>query len=277
MVDDHAIAFADHLPELPRTMEAFLAAGATALRAADDIVVAAPASYRTRDYQLRPPLRRPQKILGIAYNYRSHAAEVSALAPPPVGAGQIWFNKQVSSITGPRDCVFLPPESEQLDFEVELALVIGTRCRRIAPEHARDVVAGYMIINDLSVRDWQFRSPTAMLGKSFDTHAPIGPWITTPDEVENPDALGLKTYVDGVLMQEGNTRDWVNGIGEMLAYLSKVMTLEPGDIIATGTPPGVALSRAPPNWLRAGQRVRCEIEGLGYLENMVVAEARHAQ
>ncbi|MEO5737308.1 MAG: fumarylacetoacetate hydrolase family protein, partial [Variovorax sp.] len=141
-----------------------------------------------------------------------------------------------------------------------------------AREDARMVIAGYMVTNDVSIRDWQLRTSTATLGKSFDTHGPIGPWITTADEVPDPEALGIRTFVDGELRQNGNTSELVNRIDDMIPYLTTVMTLEPGDILLTGTPRGVAAGNTPPNWLRAGQVVRIEIDGLGHLENPVIAE-----
>jgi 2-keto-4-pentenoate hydratase/2-oxohepta-3-ene-1,7-dioic acid hydratase in catechol pathway len=142
----------------------------------------------------------------------------------------------------------------------------------VAAEEAHKVIAGYMIVNDVSVRDWQLKAPTATLGKSFDTHGPTGPWLTTADEIPNPDDLRMRTLVDGVEMQNGSTSELIHGIAAQIAYLTKVMTLMPGDILSTGTPSGVAAARTPPNWLRAGQVVRCEIGGLGHLENPVIAE-----
>ena len=256
----------------PRSLEDLLHAGEPAMAA---LRSAAPSegAIALGEVRLLAPIRYPRKFLGIGLNYHSHVEEARERGLPIGDLGnQIWFNKQTSCITGPFDPIHRPSVSEQLDYEVELGVVIGRRCRHVAAADARQVIAGYLIVNDVSVRDWQKKSPTAMLGKSFDTHGPIGPWLTTADEVSDPEALSVRTLVDGVVMQEGNTNEFVNGIGAMIEYLTTVMTLEPGDILATGTPAGMAVGRTPSPWLRAGQSVRLEIEGLGYLENRVIEE-----
>jgi 2-keto-4-pentenoate hydratase/2-oxohepta-3-ene-1,7-dioic acid hydratase in catechol pathway len=219
--------------------------------------------------RLEAPIDDPQKYLAIGMNYKAHAEEAAA-AGIPTPKSQLWFNKQVSCITGPFDPIVAPKVSVMLDYEVELAYVIGRRCRHVAVEDALDVIAGYLVANDVSVRDWQHRSPTYTLGKSFDTHGPIGPWITTADEVGNAENLDIRLTVDGVVRQHANTNDLIYGIAEQIAYLTTVMTLFPGDLIATGTPAGVAA--VDQNWLRPGQVVRTEIEKLGYIENRVQAE-----
>lgn len=256
----------------PRSLEELLHAGEPAMAA---LRRAAPSegALPLDAVRLLAPIRSPRKFLAIGLNYRSHVEEARDRGLP-IGdlTNQIWFNKQTSCITGPFDPIHRPSVSEQLDYEVELGVVIGRRCRHVAAANARRVIAGYLIVNDVSVRDWQKRSPTAMLGKSFDTHGPIGPWLTTADDVPDPEALSLRTLVDGVVMQAGNTSELINGIGAMIEYLTTVMTLEPGDILATGTPAGMAVGRTPPPWLRAGQVVRAEIEGLGHLENPVIEE-----
>jgi 2-keto-4-pentenoate hydratase/2-oxohepta-3-ene-1,7-dioic acid hydratase in catechol pathway len=142
---------------------------------------------------------------------------------------------------------------------------------------AAAVIAGFMVCNDVSVRDWQQRAPTATLGKSFDTHGPIGPWLTTADEVADPARLGIRTWVDGELRQDGNTAELIYSFGEMIEELSTVFTLEPGDILTTGTPSGVGQYMHPPSWLTIGQRVRVEIDGLGHIENVVVREPIHGE
>ncbi|WP_016746690.1 fumarylacetoacetate hydrolase family protein [Rhizorhabdus wittichii] len=271
--DGAAFPFASLAPDLPASIEALLAGGDAAMarlrRAADR----AGEGVALADARLLAPLTRPSKLLGIGFNYSSHVEEVRAKGIPiPDLSNQIWFNKQVSAIAGPFDPIHLPASSEQLDYECELGIVIGRRCRHVAAADARKVIAGYLVANDVSVRDWQLKAPTATLGKSFDTHAPIGPWITTADEVATPDDLAIRTLVDGTVVQDGRTSELVNGIDAMIAYLTQVMTLEPGDILLTGTPSGVAAGRNPPAWLREGQVVRVEIEGLGHIENRVVAE-----
>lgn len=256
----------------PRSLEELLRAGEPAMAVLRN-AVPSEGAIALGEVRLLAPIRYPRKFLGIGLNYRSHVEEARERGLPIGDLGnQIWFNKQTSCITGPFDPIHRPSVSEQLDYEVELGVVIGRRCRHVAAADARQVIAGYLIVNDVSVRDWQKKSPTAMLGKSFDTHGPIGPWLTTADEVSDPEALSVRTLVDGVVMQEGNTNEFVNGIGAMIEYLTTVMTLEPGDILATGTPAGMAVGRTPPPWLRAGQSVRVEIEGLGHLENRVIEE-----
>ena len=220
--------------------------------------------------RLEAPIDDPQKFLAIGMNYQSHADECIA-AGLPVPKSQLWFNKQVSCITGPSDDIVRYKVSDELDYEAELAYVIGTRCREVKAEDAHKVIAGYLICNDVSVRDWQHRTPTFTLGKSFDTHGPIGPWITTADEIANPENLEIKLTVDGVLRQHARTDDLIYKIAQQVEYLSTVMTLYPGDLIATGTPSGIAA--VDKNWMKPGQVCRIEIEGLGAIENRVVQQA----
>lgn len=221
--------------------------------------------------RLEAPIRAPQKFLCLGGNYPSHLAE-AARQGLLRGPGQVWFNKQVSCIAGPYDDVYLPRASHQFDYEGELGVVIGERCHHVAAEDAMQVIAGYVIVNDLSVRDWQLRTPTHTLGKSFDTHGPIGPWLVTCDEIPDPHALRLRTWVNGELRQDGHTGEMIHRIGEMVAELSAALTLMPGDILSTGSPAGVGALMDPPRYLQPGDRVRVEIEGIGTIENRVVAE-----
>lgn len=222
------------------------------------------------DVRLEAPIDGPQKYLGIGMNYAKHAEE-AAKAGIPTPTSQLWFNKQVSCIVGPFDAIEKPRVSDELDYEAELAVVIGTRCRHVAAADARSVIAGYLVANDVSVRDWLMkRSPTFTLGKSFDTHGPIGPWLTTDDEVADPLDLGIRLSVNGEVRQDARTNDMIHDIYEQIAYLSTVMTLEPGDILATGTPSGIGAPTG--TWLQAGDVVRAEIDGLGAIENTVVDE-----
>jgi 2-keto-4-pentenoate hydratase/2-oxohepta-3-ene-1,7-dioic acid hydratase in catechol pathway len=219
--------------------------------------------------QLAAPIVDPQKYLAIGMNYKAHADEAAA-AGRPVRKTQLWFNKQVSCIAGPFDAIDMPKVSDKLDYEAELAFVVGRRCRHVDAKDARSVIAGYLIADDVSVRDWQLRSPTFTLGKSFDTHGPIGPWITTDDEIPDPHALLIRLTVNGEERQRTSSGDMIYNIYEQIVYLSTVMTLEPGDLFATGTPAGVGIARN--KYLKVGDLVRVEIERLGAIENRVRAE-----
>lgn len=255
------------LARLPRELVDLLQAGPAALeelrRAARNASRLALAAVR-----LCAPVSRPPKFLAIGLNYASHAAEAGHDAP----SFPVFFNKQTSCVAGPFDPIHRPRVSRALDYEGELAFVIGRRCRHVPKERAHEVIAGYLVANDVSVRDWQFKSPTMTLGKSFDTHGPIGPWLTTPDEVGDPHDLDLATYVNGERRQHARTSQLVHDCFEQVALLSTVCTLEPGDVISTGTPDGVGAVMKPPRFLVPGDVVRVEIENLGYIENVVVEE-----
>jgi 2-keto-4-pentenoate hydratase/2-oxohepta-3-ene-1,7-dioic acid hydratase in catechol pathway len=227
-------------------------------------------AFPLSDVLLEAPVNDPQKYLAIGMNYQAHADEAAA-AGIAIPTSQLWFNKQVSCINGPYANVDLPKDSEQVDYEAELGVVIGKRCRHVSREDARSVIAGYFVTNDFTARDWQFRSPTFTLGKSFDTHGPIGPWLTTDDEVADPHALEMWLTVNGIEKQRTSTGDMIYDIYDQIAYLSTVMTLEPGDILATGTPAGVGIASG--SFLQPGDVVRVEVEGLGAIENKIVAEA----
>jgi 2-keto-4-pentenoate hydratase/2-oxohepta-3-ene-1,7-dioic acid hydratase in catechol pathway len=166
----------------------------------------------------------------------------------------------------------VPQVSSAVDYEGELGMVIGRRCRHVPAREALSVVAGYTVVNDVSVRDWQWRSPTMMMGKGFDTHGPTGPWIVTASDVEDPQALSIRTWVNGELRQDGNTEDMIFTCRQMIEHLSAAFTLEPGMIITTGTPAGVAAGEDPPRWLVAGDTVTVAVEGIGDLTNPVVDE-----
>jgi 2-keto-4-pentenoate hydratase/2-oxohepta-3-ene-1,7-dioic acid hydratase in catechol pathway len=227
-------------------------------------------AYPLSRVRLEAPIDDPQKFLAIGMNYKAHADEAAA-AGLKVPTSQLWFNKQVSCIAGPFDDVERPVVSDELDYEAELGYVIGRKCRHVPREQALSVVAGYLVCNDVTVRDWQHRTPTFTLGKSFDTHGPLGPWITTSDEVGDAENLMLTLSVNGVEKQRSSTKDLIYKIADQIAYLTTVMTLYPGDVIATGTPAGVAAVTK--SWLKPGDVVRVEIEGLGHLENKIVQAA----
>lgn len=224
------------------------------------------------DVRVLAPVPRPPKFLAIGLNYADHVAESATMLERP--EHQLWFNKQSTCVVGPGDAIHVPKASSVVDYEGELAFVIGRRCRHVPADRAAEVVAGYTIVNDVSVRDWQRRTPTMTMGKSFDTHGPMGPWLVTPDELPggDPHGLRLRTWVDDQLVQDSTTDHLIFDCWQMVEHLSTAFTLEPGDVISTGTPAGVGIARTPPLLLRDGMRVRIEIEGIGVLENPVIDE-----
>lgn len=191
------------------------------------------------------------------------------MEPPPF---PVFFNKQSTCVTGPFDPIHLPRASMLLDYEGELAFVIGRRCRHVPRDRAAEVIAGYLVADDVSVRDWQLRTPTMTIGKSFDTHGPLGPWLVTPDEVGDPHALRLRTWVNGEQRQDSNTRELIYDCFVQVEHLSTAFTLEPGDVITTGTPAGVGGGMRPPRFLIEGDVVKVEIDRLGAIENRVIVE-----
>jgi 2-keto-4-pentenoate hydratase/2-oxohepta-3-ene-1,7-dioic acid hydratase in catechol pathway len=211
---------------------------------------------------------RPPKFLAIGLNYAAHVEESGMQRPEH----PLFFNKQSTCVVGPGADIHVPRVSTMVDYEGELAFVIGRRCRHVSAADAADVIAGYTIVNDVSVRDWQLRTPTMTMGKSFDTHGPTGPWIVTGDELGDPHSLRLQTWVNGELRQDARTDDLIFDCYEQVEHLSTAFTLEPGDLVATGTPAGVGMAMQPPRWLVPGDVVRIEIEGIGTLENPVTAE-----
>jgi 2-keto-4-pentenoate hydratase/2-oxohepta-3-ene-1,7-dioic acid hydratase in catechol pathway len=268
---DHIIDLAVAAPQLPGNVVDFLIAGEAALEAFHAVKDRADAGIAVGAVRLLPPVPQPEKFLGIGMNYRDHAAEAAkaGLETPPF---QVWFNKQVSCITGPYDDVVKPTVSDKMDYEAELGVVIGRRCRHVTKDDARSVIGGYTVVNDVSARDWQLRTPTHTLGKSFDTHGPIGPWLVLDSEIADPHALEIRMFVNGERRQRGNTGSMIHNIFDQISYLSTVMTLKPGDILATGTPSGVGAALNPPRFLNPGDVMRVEIDGIGHIENRVVAE-----
>ena len=273
VTDDGIIDVGSIDPRFPATIRSALEAGPEALAALRRVSKQAVTRLPFDSVELGAPIVDPRKFLGLGFSYRSHVAEIRErrkdIQIPP---NQVWFNKQVSCIVGPTDDIHKPDVSDMLDFEGEMAIVIGRRCRHLRPEDAVRVIAGYMICNDVSVRDWQLRAPTATLGKSFDTHGPTGPWLTLAEEIGEPENLALKTWVNGEQRQDGNTNDVIYTIGQMLEELTTVCTLEPGDILTTGSPGGVGAAAVPPRYLKVGDSIRIEIAGLGTIENRVIAE-----
>ena len=255
------------VPDLPQEMCAFLRAGQPALDAARNALVNRSARLRLSDVWLEAPVQRPGKLITIGINYKEHAAEAGRETPPhpPLNF------RLVTCINAPYGDMWLPSKSEQFDYELEFTAVIGRRCRGITRAQVPLVVVGYTIFNDGSVRDYQ-RHVHNNLGKSWDTHGPTGPWIVTPDEIGDPHALELRTLVNGEVRQHSNTRHLIFECFSIIETLSTVCTLEPGLIVSTGTPSGVALGMKPPRWLKAGDVVRIEIEKIGHIENRVIEE-----
>ena len=270
LVGGEIVDLTDRAVGLPGDMAVLLAAGAPALAVARRAPTTAARRFAMDEVRLLAPVPVPPKVLAIGMNYRAHIAEMGR-EPPEF---QYWFNKQRTCVIGPGAEIVVPAVSAMVDYEGELAVVIGRRCRNVPAARAIEVVAGFSVINDVSVRDWQWRTPTFTMGKSFDTHGPFGPCLVSPDEIGDPESLTLRTWVNGELRQDATTGDLIFGLGEMIEYLTTAFTLEPGDVLATGTPAGVGASFDPPRWLTGGDTVRIEIEGVGALENPVVAEGR---
>lgn len=267
LVDDSVVVATGHIDDADNMMT-FLASGAGGLTAMQALIVSGQRRVKLSDIQLLAPIPRPGKFLGIGLNYADHISETGRDKPEY----PTFFTKQSTCVIGPGAAIHCPKVSEKVDYEGELGFVIGKRCRHVSVENAHEAIAGYTICNDVTVRDWQHRTPTWTLGKSFDTHGPMGPWLVTADEIADPHNLTLKTWVDDELRQNANTQAMIFNCYEMIAYLSQVMTLEPGDVISTGTPAGVGVKMQPRGYLKPGQTVRIEIESVGTLTNPVIAE-----
>ena len=219
--------------------------------------------------RLLAPVARPGKILGIGVNYAAHAAESVSFVNTAKPEVQKWFNKQATATNGPYDEVHLPKVSAQLDYEGELVVVIGKYGRHVPRARAMEIVAGYCVGGDYSVRDWQKASQTMIMGKGFDTHAVFGPAIVTVDEASDVSDREIRTFVNGERRQTGRPSQMIHDIAAQIEHLTAAFTLEPGDVIYTGTPAGVGAGFDPPKWLKAGDTVRVEIDGLGHIENKV--------
>ena len=265
---DHIIDLSQVAPSLPSDMLSFLEAGDGAMLQAAKCTSAS-GHYSASDVAIEAPLARPPKILAIGLNYRAHAEESNMDIPKH----PMVFTKQATSANGPYAPIHSPPETQMLDYEGELGVVIGRRCRRVSKQDANRVIAGFCVLNDVSVREWQFLAtpPQFTMGKSWDTHNPFGPAIVTPDEVD-PHNLMLRTFVNGDLRQETSTNDLIFDCYDIIEFLTTAFTLEPGDVIATGTPSGVGISMQPQGTLKLGDVVKVEIDGLGFIENEVIAE-----
>ncbi len=264
LVDLHA---AD--PSIPDSLPGILAAGSECL---ERVAACAQADPTVAEDQARflPVIPSPQKILCVGLNYADHARESGAEVPEE----PVIFSKFASALTGHGQPIELPRASAEVDYEAELVVVIGRRGKHVPEDQAMDYVAGYACGHDVSARDWQLRKPGGqwLLGKTFDTFAPVGPYLVTRDEVPDPHQLDIQLRLNGETMQSSNTRELIFSIPRLIAYISQVITLEVGDLIFTGTPPGVGFSRKPPVFLKPGDVAEVEIQHLGVLRNPVVAE-----
>jgi 2-keto-4-pentenoate hydratase/2-oxohepta-3-ene-1,7-dioic acid hydratase in catechol pathway len=254
-------------PALPDSVRALLALGPDALSRAREALPRGRVHHDPRGGRYLAPIPDPQKIVCLGLNYRDHAAETGVPVPPE----PVLFSKFPSALVGHGAEILLPAVSSEVDYEAELVVVIGQRGRDIPRHRALQHVAGYAVGHDVSARDWQLNKPAKqwLAGKTFDTFAPLGPHLVTADEVADPHALGIRLRVNGTTMQDSNTRELIFPVDAIIAYLTQIVTLEPGDLIFTGTPPGVGMARKPPVWLKPGDVVEVEIDGLGVLRNPV--------
>lgn len=256
------------VPDLPTDMIGLIDAGHAALETVRTAARSGASRLALTDVHLEAPILRPPKILAVGLNFGDHIEE-TGMEKPKV---PVIFNKQSTAAHPPGDPFHMPRASTALDYEGELAVVIGKRCRHVPKDRATEVIAGYSVANDVTVRDWQLRSPTMTMGKSWDTHCPFGPWIVTADEVPDPHTLDIKTWVNGELRQSSNTKHLIFDVFTLIEHLSTAFTLEVGDVICTGTPSGVGIAMKPPKLLVVGDVVRVAIDGLGEIEASVVEE-----
>ena len=274
VVDDQIIDFSTS--HLPKSMIEFIELGDDGINQANELIAKNDSKISINDVKLMAPIPKPNKILGVGLNYKAHKEEAAKAAADLLGKPQekypTIFNKQNSSVVGPYDDMHKPDASDFFDYEGELGFVIGKQCRHVPYDKASSVIYGYTVVNDATIRDWQMRGPpmTMTMGKSWDTHCPFGPYLVTSDEVGNPHQLKLETHVNGELRQSASTDGLIHDCFTVVEYLSTAFTLEPGDLIATGTPEGVAATSR--NWLKVDDVVRVTIEKLGFIENKVVAE-----
>jgi 2-keto-4-pentenoate hydratase/2-oxohepta-3-ene-1,7-dioic acid hydratase in catechol pathway len=267
VVGDEIVDLAAAAPTLDAAWAELLERGPESLEQVRQIVESGANRIPLDSVRLGPPVR-PRKFFAIGLNYADHVAESGLDTPEHLTV----FMKAPTCVTGPFDAIERPVVSQWLDYEGELGFVIGRRCRHVKAEDAADVIAGYLVVDDVSVRDWQIQTPQWSLSKSFDTHGPIGPWIVTPDEIGDPHALPIRTFVNGALRQDSNTSQLIFDCFRTVEILSQACTLEPGDVIATGTSSGAAFAIEGQPWLEPGDRVRVEIDGIGAIENEVVDE-----
>lgn len=267
LIDGKVVAILDVTPDAPKDAKSIIASW--------DLLAPGLANAKGKialeEVQLHAPVDAPEKVMAIGMNYTDHIEEMSG-AGMEAPTEQVWFTKMPSSVSGPFDEVQFPKAGKDLDYEVEMVAVIGAGGRHISREDAPAAVFGYCVGNDVSVRDWQVKTPQWVLGKSFDSHCPFGPAITTSDEIGDPHRLAIKSFVNGELRQNSNTKFLLFNLWDQIAELSNVMTLKPGDLIFTGTPGGVGMGMTPKGYMQVGDICRCEIEELGAIENTIVAE-----
>ncbi len=268
VVGDEIVDLTDPAVGLPDSMVALLALGEDGLDAARRAPTTTARRLPLDGATVLAPVPRPPSFVAIARNYDAHIRELGHERPE----FQTWFSKQPTCVIGPGAAIEVPRASSTVDYEGELGMVIGRRCRHVPADRALEVVAGYTVVNDVSVRDWQWRAPTMMMGKGFDTHGPCGPWLVTADEVADPQDRSVRTWVNDELRQDGTTADMIFTCADMIEHLSTAFTLEPGMVISTGTPAGVAAGGDPPRWLVAGDTVTVTVEGIGTLTNPVIDE-----
>jgi ureidoglycolate lyase len=268
VVGDRIVSISRAMPGAAADMIALIKGWPSLERGIRNLPTGASDGLALADVHLQAPIRRPGKIMAIGLNYADHIAESGLGAPE----NQIWFSKASTAANGPYDPIDVPKVSQALDYEAEMVAVIGAGGRHIAKADAAKAIFGYCVGNDATERAWQHRTPQWVIGKSFDTHAPFGPWITTADEVADPHALGIRCQVNGEVRQESNTRHLVFNVWDQIEHLSQAMTLEPGDLIFTGTPGGIGAAMKPMRFLKDGDRVHIEIDGLGAIDNLCADE-----
>lgn len=268
MANGGIIDISRHLPDVPTDIKALIEAWPDNKSHIASLTQSTQSDFAQDAVTLHAPIARPGKILCIGLNYADHAAEAEMEIP----ADQLWFAKMPTSVNAPFGDIQLPKVSSQLDYEAEMVVVIGKRCRHVSRDQAPQVIFGYSVGNDVSVRDWQWKTSQYTVGKSFDTHAPFGPCIVTADEIGDPHKLGIRAFVNGEKRQDSNTEQLIFDCFDQIAFLSQAMTLEPGDLLFTGTPGGVGVGFKPFRFLAAGDVVRIEIDGIGAIENRVVPE-----
>jgi 2-keto-4-pentenoate hydratase/2-oxohepta-3-ene-1,7-dioic acid hydratase in catechol pathway len=268
---DHYIDLTATDPSLPATVRDLIAGGTDALAAARRTAARSDAVRTPLDAaRFHAPIPNPAKIICLGLNYRDHALETGRAIPTE----PVLFSKYATTLIGHKESIVIPKVSKRVDFEAELVVVVGRKGRNIPIATAMQYVAGYCVGHDVSARDWQFKGEVKqwMSGKTFDTFAPVGPELVTVDEVPDPHSLPIRFKLNGLVMQDSNTRQLIFGVPEILAYVSLIMTVEPGDMIFTGTPPGVGDARKPQIYMKPGDVAVVEIDGLGVLENSCVAD-----